>query len=448
MRFASAVRTPFRPPADGAAALPGAPRASLLANFSWVLGGRVVYVASQWAMLVVLARLGTPEIVGQFGLALALTAPAFMLAQLGLRDLYTTERDAASFPVYLTLRLLSLGGALCWVVALALSGYSAAVAAVIVLVGAAKAVESVSDVLFAPIQREERLEYMGRSFVIRGVLTVAAMAAAMYLLRSLVAAAAVMLACWTLVLLFYDLPNARKVIAAPGAFRVRWDARALRALGWTALPLGGVALVGSLQTNTGRYLLELFSDRASLGYFTAVGATVASTDIIIIAMTRTALSRLGAVYRTDVRAFRRELWRLAAIGVMVGLAGLAGGALLGRTLLTLAYGPEYGNAVGILLWLLVGRIALFAYTYVKAAQVVMRQLRIQLVVSLASTVLGFGVGMLIVPRLGMVGAAMSVAAGQWIALLIGSGGLMLSFARHRVAAGDAGGEGALPAPPA
>jgi O-antigen/teichoic acid export membrane protein len=443
LRLASAVRIPFRPSADGAAALPGAPRASLLANFSWVLGGRVVYVASQWAMLVVLARLGTPEIVGQFGLALALTAPAFMLAQLGLRDLYTTERDAASFPVYLTLRLLSLGGALCWVVALALSGYTAAVAAVIVLVGAAKAVESVSDVLFAPIQREERMEYMGRSFVIRGVLTVTAMAAAMYLLRSLVAASAVMLACWTLVLLFYDIPNARKVIAVPGAFRVRWDARALRGLGWTALPLGGVALVGSLQTNTGRYLLELFSDRTSLGYFTAVAATVASTDIIIIAMTRTALSRLGAVYRTDVRAFRRELWRLAAIGVMVGLAGLAGGALLGRTLLTLAYGRAYGNAVGILLWLLVGRIALFAYTYVKAAQVVMRQLHIQLVVSLASTVLGFGVGVLLVPRLGMVGAAMSVAAGQWIALLIGSGGLMLSFARQRVAA--AGGAARVPA---
>jgi O-antigen/teichoic acid export membrane protein len=432
LRFVSALRIPFRPPAAGGAALPGASR--LLANFSWVLGGRVMYVASQWAILVVLARWGTPEIVGQFGLALALTAPAFMLAQLGLRDLYATERDPASFPVYLTLRLLSLVGALCWVAALVLSGYTAAVGAVIALVGASKAVESVSDVLFAPTQREERMEYMGRSFVIRGVLTVVAMAAAMYFLRSLVAATAVMLACSALVLLFYDLPNARKVIAVPGAFRVRWDGRAIRALGWTALPLGGVAMIGSLQSNTGRYLLEMFSDRASLGYFTAVAATVASLDIIIIAMTRSALSRLGAVYRSDMRAFRGELWRLTAIGVMVGLAGLAGGALLGRTLLTLAYGPAYGNAVGILLWLLVGRIAVFAYTYVKAAQVVMRQLNTQLVVSLVSTVVGFGVGVLIVPRYGIVGAAMSVAFSQWLALLIGGGGLMLSFARERAGA--------------
>lgn len=432
------------PPAGLAAAVS---RASLLANFSWVLAGRIAYIAAQWGVLVVLARWGTPEVVGQYGLALALTAPAFMLAQLGLRDLYTTERDAESFPTYLALRLLSLAGALAVAAVVAVSGrYSAAVAAVIVGVAGCKAVEGVSDLLYAPMQRGERMEFMGRSFVFRGLLSVSAAAAAMYATRSLVAAVLAMLAAWTVVMVLYDLPSARRVLPASVALRPAWNAPAIRAVAWMSLPLGGVALLGSLQSNTGRYLLELFSDRASLGYFTAVAATVGSLDIINLAMTRTALSRLGAVYRSELGAFQRELLKLGAFGALVGVLGLAGGALLGRTLLTLAYGKAYGDAAGVLLWLLAGRIAVFMYTYIKAAQVVMRQLRAQLAVSAASSALGFAAGLLIVPRYGIAGAAMSVALTQWLALGIGSAGLALSFSR--VAAERDAGAADPPGPPA
>jgi hypothetical protein len=41
---------------------------------------------------------------------------------------------------------------------------------------------------------------------------------------------------------------------------------------------------------------------------------------------------------------------------------------------------------------------------------------------------------LIVPRYGLVGAAVTVALTQWLALLLGTGGLVLSFARSGGAA--------------
>jgi hypothetical protein len=44
-------------------------------NFLWTLSGNVVYAACQWGMLVVLAKLGTHQMVGEFALALAITAP-------------------------------------------------------------------------------------------------------------------------------------------------------------------------------------------------------------------------------------------------------------------------------------------------------------------------------------------------------------------------------------
>ena len=48
---------------------PGQGRLSLRWNFSWMFAANVVYAGCQWAILSVLARLGTPTMVGQFVLA-------------------------------------------------------------------------------------------------------------------------------------------------------------------------------------------------------------------------------------------------------------------------------------------------------------------------------------------------------------------------------------------
>jgi hypothetical protein len=39
---------------------------SLRLNFSWALAGNIIYAACQWGMLSVLAKLGSPEMVGLF----------------------------------------------------------------------------------------------------------------------------------------------------------------------------------------------------------------------------------------------------------------------------------------------------------------------------------------------------------------------------------------------
>ena len=46
---------------------------------SWGLLGNVTYAGCQWLMLVVLAKLGTAEMMGQFALGFAIAAPAFLL---------------------------------------------------------------------------------------------------------------------------------------------------------------------------------------------------------------------------------------------------------------------------------------------------------------------------------------------------------------------------------
>ena len=81
---------------------------SLKRNFTWVLGGNITYAACQWGMLIVLAKLGSSEMLGIFALGLAICAPVFFFFNLALRDLQATDANQEySFGHYLGLRLIT-----------------------------------------------------------------------------------------------------------------------------------------------------------------------------------------------------------------------------------------------------------------------------------------------------------------------------------------------------
>ena len=71
-------------------------------GFRWAVAGNATYAASQWGVLVALAKLGTPELVGQFAFALALTSPLVLFSQLNLRAVQATdakhEYEFAEYP--------------------------------------------------------------------------------------------------------------------------------------------------------------------------------------------------------------------------------------------------------------------------------------------------------------------------------------------------------------
>ena len=94
---------------------------SLGGNFAWTLSSGLVYALAQWGVLVACAQLGPLELLGEFALGLALTAPVMLLARMNLRTLQATDAwGAYRFEHYLGLMVLNvLGGvrlccALCW----------------------------------------------------------------------------------------------------------------------------------------------------------------------------------------------------------------------------------------------------------------------------------------------------------------------------------------------
>src|SRR5260370_40167494 len=150
-------------------------------NFAWTLEGNALYAALQWGMLVSIAKLGAPAMVGQFALGRALSTPVFMLTSLQLRVVLATDaRGEYRLGHYLVPRLLGTAAGLILIASFVfVSHFRRDTAIVVILVSVAKAVETLSDIIYGFWQKHERFDKIAIALAGRGIRSVTTMAAAL-----------------------------------------------------------------------------------------------------------------------------------------------------------------------------------------------------------------------------------------------------------------------------
>ena len=143
---------------------------SLRRNFSWTFLGNVVFAACLWGVLAVLTKLGSPDIVGRFALGSAIATPIFMFFNLELRNvLVTAQDDDLSFGDYFGARLLMLPLAVVAALGIAVLGYNMDQVLVISVFICLRLVESFIDLFYGFSQKQERMDIVAVSLMIRGV---------------------------------------------------------------------------------------------------------------------------------------------------------------------------------------------------------------------------------------------------------------------------------------
>jgi O-antigen/teichoic acid export membrane protein len=295
---------------------------------------------------------------------------------------------------------------------------------VVCAVATSKAVESISDVLYGTMQRHERMDLIGRSMIVKGVLSLSVFSGALLWTRSVFWASAGLAAAWTVVLLGYDGPVAARVgsrrrgVSALESLLPRFASEELRALLAVAFPLGLVALLISLNTNVPRYVLEHQSGVASLGVFAALTYLMVGGGTVVGALGQAASPRLANLFAAgDLGGFRKVLAKLLILVAGLSAAGVAIAVVAGRPILLLLYRPEYAAASGTFVWIAIASgiafvASILGYT-MTAAQIFRPQLPLFLLVT-AVTATG---SVALVPPFGMKGGAWALLAGAVVQLL-------------------------------
>jgi O-antigen/teichoic acid export membrane protein len=393
-------------------------------SFAWTLSAGLVYALAQWGVLVAYARLGTMELLGEFALGLAITAPVMLLARMHLRTLLATDaRSAYGFEHYLGLMVLNVVGGvlLCSAIGL-VAGYSARASLVIALLALAKGFEALSEVFYGALQRAERMALIARSIIAKSVLSVVLVTLALWLTGSTIVAVAALGLSWAIVLFLFDAHAYRREFGASPwrpLWQTPWRAQGVRlkCLLGLAYALGITALLGSLRPNVPRYMLEAHFGQAELGMYAALAYFTALGGRVVHALGQAVSPRLGRYHAAGKqRRYGRALAGFAGAAALVGACAICGAALFGRWALTLFYGEAYAQNLELFVWLMVAAALEYVCVSLQIGLTAARELKAQALMLAASIVVVALGSAWWVPSVGPVGAAWALALGWLVEL--------------------------------
>jgi O-antigen/teichoic acid export membrane protein len=296
------------------------------AMIAWSMIGQIVYILSQLTIVVSLARFGSVEDVGRFGLSTAITGPVFFFFSLGLRfNLATDTASSFGFGTFLTVRMIgALGGLLTIAAIAALTIRDPLTLKILLLFSLAKAVELHSDLMYGVFQKHGRLRWVATSQILRGVLSAVFFSAIMIVIGSPGLAFLTFFTVWLAVLLVFDLPRA---FAFEGrGHRIAGPAE-VWSLAWSSAPLGAAGFFANLSASTPRLVLANFVGLEALGYFTSVAYFYQAANMVIQSLNQAIIGQLARFWAEGRRtAFWSIMLRvsvilfgLAVVGVFVAI---------------------------------------------------------------------------------------------------------------------------------
>lgn len=406
---------------------------TLRTNFLWNATGNGVFALCQWGTLIVFAKLGSPALVGQVIYGLALTAPLFVIAQLQLRSVQATDADNRhALDQYIGLRVLTTIAALIAsvLIAAAMSTSSKQLALIILFWSLSKAVDSGSDCLYGLFQQSERMDYVGVSFSLRGLLAVAGVAVLFRAGHSAPLALAGLVAGWTTVFILFDIPVARNLLRqrkesanAPNGtgetLRPALNRRQLTPLCLEAAPLGVVAFLVTLQTQIPRYVVKGLLHSRELGLFSAAAYLTMIGALLVNALGAPACVRLAQCHVTGDRSgFRALLAKLLLVAAALGIAGILVSAFAGGRILTLLYTKEYSGMAGVLTMLCVGSALSFVASFLGYGMTSLRRYTIQVPIFVCVLLITLLSCYWLTGRYGLMGTAVGVLLGNLVQLLL------------------------------
>lgn len=333
-----------------------------------------------------------------------------MFLNLDLRSLLVTDTGSRYATIdYLRLRHYCAATAFAIIagISLCLPTTSVTQATTVIIIGAAKAVESLSDIRNGLLQRAGRHKHAAQSVALRGTLSALTVTVAIYLTGSILAASAAILLSW---LSIYVLLDKRRSVSflAPAPLNSEPRTKRILSLLRLSLPMGVTMLLVSLQTSLPRLFLEAHHSASDLGIFAALSYPWALGSLAV----RSVASAAAPRYRDHLAASNRngfisQVFKMTLLGIGVSMAGIFAAMLIGETILELLYTPEYAYHQSLFVWLAAAAGLGYLSAIVRHATVALRRIRSYMFITIAATALQLAACAALIEPLGLFGAALS-----------------------------------------
>lgn len=308
-------------------------------NMLWNSAGSITYLACQWLVTVLIVRLSDGyNAAGLLSLASSVTGTfgTFANYKMGVYQISDIKHENTTSE-YLGFRLITLGGSFIACIIYSLITCPLSSILTITLYFIFKAVGLVIDIMHGLDQVNRRMDFIGKSFILQGVSTLAAFTVVFGLTQSLDLAIMAMTAAAFGVLFLFDLPHSR-TFESYGVHITAKKTFYLLKQSFSAV-LASLAC-SAIYTAPKQLLLVMVSD-AALGIYSSAAAPA-----LVVQMGATYLYAplLDVFARHHYERNKQEMLRLlkrTALGVIaIGIVCYIGAGLLGEWALCLLFGES------------------------------------------------------------------------------------------------------------
>lgn len=317
-------------------------------QFAGIGLANLVFLLSQLLVLSFLAALAPIEVVGQFGLVMALIQPVFMLFTMGMRPNIATDTNHqfsyAEFSGLVVLNGMAFVAVVLGLVAL-IDMRLMPMALPLVL---QKLSELQNLLTYGALQRAGQLQVVARSLVLRGLVGTLVFGGVLWFTGSAVWAFWAQTGVWLVALIVVDMP---RLNAFEAAFKPRLKPSSLKTVFVASWALGIGMFVTAMNMSLPRFVIGGQIGLVALALFTPVSQVQRAVLGLFESVEQTFVSRLSLLWSEGTgRGFYRVLGRIFLAVLIVDALGIALAVFLGEWMLRIAFGTAYSEASTILVW--------------------------------------------------------------------------------------------------
>jgi len=396
------------------------PMSGLLGDFTWTLLGNGVSAACQWGIIIILAKLVTAEAVGQYSLSQAILAPVLMLVAFQLRGVVASDlKNEFANREYFGFRLITLTMGLLLAMMIAVSTQPAVQIVMVGIVGLTQAAELTSDTLYGFHQRRGDLVRPATSMILKGPIGLMALSAGIYWIHSVLVGLAALFVTRAAVLVLYDLKGSLEDHHwLHRAWRDYFHWRRHYHLFKVVLFIGMMAMLSALIGVIPRYFVQGYLGTRELGVFAAISSLISVGLMPVGALGMAAFVRLARGFTEGPSAdFVKILSVLLGLSLVIGVGGVTLAYFAGSQILTMLFRREYAAYTDLFrLTMVIGAVTFLTASLgasLTAARIFKPQVTILAIVGVTEVLACW----VLVPRMGLTGAAIACLVGALVQLI-------------------------------
>ena len=389
---------------------------SLKANVVWNTAGSLIYWGTQWLITVLLFRMMGAYETGVFQLCMTIAAVFVSVALFGMRNYQISDvEDRYHNSEYIGSRIITV--IITFIVSVAfvmVNSYDTHKKICIILYMIFKLSEAVVDVYHGIDQKLMKMDYVGISFALRGILSFATFVFLCRFTDDLIVSIIGMIVVVYAVIIFYDIPMCSKLMPVKPSF----DMKRILPLLFVCIPLVGYNFFMNGNVSVAKYILAKKLGSDLFGYYTSVATPAVIVQTAATFIYSPFVPVLSKYY--SERSYKKYIKMILSVCMIIAvicILAVTGSAFLGEYALTMILGDNIADYIYLLVPIIISTCVIAFSWFISTVLIVIRKLKILLFITMS----GFAVCAVLTQPLirihGANGATYAVIASQLIMIV-------------------------------